>query len=277
MRGGTGAGAADGPARPGRPAGGRLGRRRLRPGQAAAGAPPAELAQGPRSLFLALIRRRRPCAGDGRQADLVGRQGDAADPRRRRRLRRAGRADGGRLHPLARAGPSGKPDRGGRAVARSGGAGRGPSRPRGRCGPVEIQSEGRGSPGALADRQAHPAGRGPGRERPLDHDGLRTGPSHQLRSGEGGAGGSSQRLPDLSQPPGRDCGQPARPAGPCGDGGGRRLGRRSGHRGLSERLRPIGDPDLPDRIRGPDARQAGQRLWPSLLCRMGPDRRPPDV
>uniref|UniRef100_A0A0N4ZZV7 Carbamoyl-phosphate synthase (glutamine-hydrolyzing) n=1 Tax=Parastrongyloides trichosuri TaxID=131310 RepID=A0A0N4ZZV7_PARTI len=55
------------------------------------------------------------------------------------------------------------------------------------------------------------------------------------------------------------------------------LGRRSGHRGLSERLRPIGDPDLPDRIRGPDARQAGQRLWPSLLCRMGPDRRPADV
>jgi hypothetical protein len=68
-----------------------------------------------------------------------------------------------------------------------------------------------------------------------------------------------------------------RPAGPCGDGGGRRLSRRSGHRGLPERLRPAGDPDLPDRVRGPDAGQAGQRLRPPLLCRMGPDRRPPGV
>ena len=60
----------------------------------------------------------------------------------------------------------------------------------------------------------------------------------------------------------------------CGDGGGRRLGRRPGHRRLPERLRPAGDPDVADRVRGADAGQAGQRLWSALLCRLGPDRRP---
>jgi hypothetical protein len=193
----------------------------------------------------------------------------------RRPVRRPGRS--GRLLRPDPAQPSGEPDRGGRAVAGSGRARRGASCSGGRGGPVEIQSEGGGRPGALAQGQADSAGRRSGRERPLDHDGLRAGPAHQLRPGEGGAGGSSRRLPDLSQPPGRDGGQPARPAGPCGDGGGRRLGRRSGHRGLPERLRPAGHPDLPDRVRGPDAGQARQRLRPPLLCRMGPDRRPAGV